>query len=70
MSKNFEKTFAELEKLALEMEEGNITLDESIDKFQKGMELIKECKMALEGARGKVQKILEDGSKADFENVQ
>ena len=68
MSKNFEKSISELEKLVAEMENGNITLDESIDKFEKGMQLIKECKDALQTARGRVEKILEDGSRAVFEN--
>ena len=68
MSKNFEKSISELEKLVAEMENGNITLDESIDKFEKGMQLIKECKDALQAARGRVEKILEDGSRAVFEN--
>lgn len=68
MSKNFEKSISELEKLVAEMENGNTTLDESIDKFEKGMTLIKECREALQNARGRVEKILENGDKAVFEN--
>lgn len=68
MSKNFEKSISELEKLVSELESGNSTLDESIDKFEKGMALIKECKIALDSARGRVEKILKNGDKAVFEN--
>lgn len=68
MNKNFEKSISELEKLVSEMENGNITLDESIEKFEIGMKLIKECRDALQSARGRVEKILEDGSRTVFEN--
>lgn len=70
MSKNFEKSIEELEKIVSEMESGNISLDESIDKFEKGMFLIKECKDALGNARGRIEKILENGDRTVFDNEQ
>jgi len=69
MSKNFEESMEKLQNLVSEMEKGNISLDESIDKFEEGMKLIKECRQALENARGRVEKVLENGNITAFEEV-
>ena len=70
MSKDFEKSMAELEKIVSEMEGENISLDQSIDKFEKGMLLIKECKDALEKARGRIEQILGNGDRTVFDDEQ
>lgn len=70
MSKDFEKSMAELEKIVSEMEGENISLDQSIDKFEKGMLLIKECRDALENARGRIEKILGNGDRTVFDDEQ
>jgi len=61
MSKSFEKSMEELDKIIAEIESDGISLDESITKFEEGMKLIKECRKALEDARQRVDKILSNG---------
>lgn len=47
----FEELLKELEQIVKELESGNLTLDESIKKYQKGIELSNECKKMLEEAK-------------------
>ena len=41
---NFEDAMKELEKIAEELEKGNLSLDESVSKFEDGMKLSKSRK--------------------------
>ena len=56
MSKNtdFEKSLDELEKIVEELQNGEISLDESIKLFERGMELTNLCRKTLESARQKI----------------
>lgn len=47
----FEELLKELENIVEELESGNLSLDESITKYQKGIELSNECKKMLEEAK-------------------
>lgn len=47
----FEELLKELENIVRELESGSLTLDESIKKYQKGIELSNECKKMLEEAK-------------------
>ena len=47
----FEELLKELESIVKELESGSLTLDESIKKYQKGIELSNECKKMLEEAK-------------------
>lgn len=47
----FEQLLKELEAIVNELENGELTLDESIKKYQKGIELSNECKKMLEEAK-------------------
>ena len=49
--KNFENDLNELKKIVEELESGNLSLDESIKKYQKGIELSNNCKKMLESAK-------------------
>ena len=47
---NFEQAMEELEKIAAELEKGELDLDTSVSKFEEGMELSKKCNEILENA--------------------
>ena len=67
---NLEKALAELEKLVEEMEQGNLSLEESLKRFEKGIALTSECQEALQNAELKVQELIEQNGKLlekDFE---
>lgn len=68
---NFEKSLAELETLVEKMEAGDLSLEESIKCFERGIVLTKSCQKALSEAEQKVQILLEKNGKAelaDFDN--
>lgn len=70
-SPNFEKALDELEKLVERMEQGELTLEESLKSFERGMELTRYCQKALDEAQQKVDQLLEkDGEiqEAPFES--
>lgn len=51
---NFEENIEQLEKIANELEKGELNLDESVAKFEEGMKLSKECTKILEEAEKKI----------------
>lgn len=57
--KSFEKMMSELEETVSSLEDGNLTLDESLKTFEKGVGLAKECNLILENAELKVEKLTE-----------
>ena len=63
---NFEETMAELEKTVKLLENGDVSLDESIELFEKGIKLSKACSKMLDEAEKKVTVLMSDGK--DDEN--
>ncbi len=59
---NFEKSLKELEQIVRELESGEVNLDQSLKKFEQGIELYKKCRVTLEAAENKI-KILSDSLK-------
>lgn len=51
---NFEKSIKELEDIAKNLEDENTTIDESIELFEKGIHLSKECSEYLENVKQKI----------------
>ena len=51
----FEEALAELEKIVAEVEAGEIGLEESINKYEAGMKLIKRCRVVLEQAEKRIE---------------
>jgi exodeoxyribonuclease VII small subunit len=52
---DFEAAIAELEQLVETMEQGDISLEESLKNFERGIELTRTCQKALQQAEQKVQ---------------
>jgi exodeoxyribonuclease VII small subunit len=65
---NFEKTFTELEELVKKMEGGDLSLEESLRYFERGMLLTKNCQQALNKAEQKVRILLEKNNKNNLES--
>ena len=67
---SFEKSLSELETLVEEMEQGDLSLEDALKHFEKGIGLTTECQQALQGAELKVQELVEKNGKIlekDFE---
>ncbi len=57
----FEQALGDLEKIVTEVEQGKIGLEESIEKYEQGMKLIKYCRAILEQAEKRIETISKDG---------
>ena len=60
----FESSLDELEKLVARMEHGDMSLDDSLKSFERGISLYRNCQSALEQAQLRV-KLLYDPASAD-----
>jgi len=56
--KTFEAAIAELEKIVEALEKGELDLEESIERFQEGVELAGACAALLKAAEVRVQKLV------------
>ena len=54
MKKSFESQIENLEKIVAELENGDLSLDESVSKFEEGIKISKECNKTLEEAEKKI----------------
>jgi exodeoxyribonuclease VII small subunit len=63
-SLTYEQAFTELEKVIADLEEGQATLDNSVELFQRGQALAKRCAVLLENARLKVSLLEQSGQPA------
>ena len=55
----FEDSLAELEQLVSQLEQGDISLEESLKSFERGVTLTRTCQQALQEAEQKVQILIE-----------
>lgn len=55
---SFEEAFRELEETVRKLEEGNLTLDESIALFERGTQLAARCGKLLDQAELKVRQLV------------
>lgn len=61
---NFEESLAELERLVEHMEKGELGLEESLQTFERGVELTRACQAALQQAEQRVEKLIEKNGQA------
>ncbi len=69
-NKNFEDSLQELEEIVKELESGNVSLDDAINKYTEAMKLAKFCGEKLNDATKKVNKILAENGKLEDFNVE
>lgn len=62
--KNFEQAIARLETIVVQLDEGTISLEESVAAFKEGMELTKYCREQLDKAELELKKLVksDDGT--------
>ena len=65
---DFEKALEELEELVSSMEDGKLSLEDSLQAFEKGIKLTRDCQAALKKAEQKVQVLInENGDTEELE---
>lgn len=56
--KSFEEAINQLENVVMELEEGDLSLEDALRKFEEGIELSRFCTQKLIQAEEKVEKLL------------
>lgn len=67
---HFEKSISELESIVMQLEKGELSLEDSLKQFEKGITLARKCEETLNKAEQKIEmlsvgKDLLDGSSND-----
>ena len=69
-SLNFESTLSEIEKIIESLEEGNLSLEDSIEAYEKGISLTKASQKMLSDAELKIKKLSsKEGEDVSFEDI-
>ena len=58
----FEDALKRLEKIVADLESGDLSLDDSLKKYEEGVKLAQFCSKKLESARKKVEILVKSGS--------
>jgi exodeoxyribonuclease VII small subunit len=65
---DFERSLAELEAIVDKLEHGELSLDESLKQFERGVQLTRACQSALKEAEQKVEILLrKNGEPENFD---
>ena len=64
--KSFEESLLELETIVKNLENGNVPLDDAIEKFNDAMKLANACDKKLKSAEELVSKILNNNELENF----
>ena len=67
---NFEETIKQLELIVNELEKGNLSLDESVKKFEEGIKLSKLCNQFLNNAEKKINILINNDGKLEEEKFE
>lgn len=57
---NFEQALTELEKIVKELEGGSLSLEKSLELFERGVKLARLCKEKLAAAELKITKLVKE----------
>lgn len=60
MEKTFEASLNELEKIVHQLEEGDLSLEDSLKLFEQGVKLSRECQQRLAQAERRIEVLLKD----------
>lgn len=63
----FEESLATLELLVKKMDSGELELEQSLEAFEQGIKLIRECQQTLQAAEQKVQMLVEGSDALSME---
>ena len=65
---NFEELIEKLEEITNKLEKEQLSLDESVKLFEKGMQISKECNSKLEDAEKKITILINQNNELKEEN--
>jgi exodeoxyribonuclease VII small subunit len=67
---NFETALSELNQLVEKMEQGGLSLEQSLSFFERGIQLTRQCQQALESAEQKVRILVDKNGKESLQSFQ
>ncbi len=67
---NFETKMESLEKIVTELEKGELSLENSLEKFEEGMKISKKCSKILEDAEKRITIILDENGEIKEEDFK
>lgn len=62
MEKTFEASLAELEDIVTKLEDGDLPLEASLELFEKGIKLSRECRERLANAERRIEVLMKDAN--------
>ena len=65
----FETALAELEILVGQLEQGELTLENSLQRFERGVALVRSCQNALREAEQTVEQLIERNGRQDVTSL-
>lgn len=63
---SFEETLQALESIVARLESGGLSLDESLDEFERGVKLAKQGKQRLQSAEQRIEMLLNESVDSDL----
>lgn len=70
MSKSFEEQMEALEEIVEELEKGELSLEDSVSKFEEGIKISKQCNKTLEEAEKKITILVNQEGEMKEENFE
>lgn len=67
---SFEKSLETLEKIVEELESGELTLDEALKRYERGMAAYKECTETLAAAEKRIEVLLKESGEFKTEPLE
>ena len=55
----FEQSFQQLQEIVVQLEQGHLTLDDSLKKYEQGIQHLRNCYAALDQAERKIELLVE-----------
>lgn len=59
---SFEKSMTELEEIVIQLEKGELSLEDSLKQFEKGISLARKCQEVLNHAEQKIETLVTSSS--------
>ncbi|MBA2651389.1 MAG: exodeoxyribonuclease VII small subunit [Tatlockia sp.] len=65
---HFEKSMTELEEIVMQLEKGELSLEDSLKQFEKGITLARRCQEVLNHAEKKIDQLVASNAPSDEES--
>ena len=56
--KSYEKKYAALEEIVRNLDQEDLSLNDMLTQYKKGLTLVKECSQVLDSVEGEIQQII------------